>query len=316
MCRCIRYGLILAGLGLFGLAAAEDLKALVAPGALKPSALLPQADVVVIGKVVEVDKEPVDATQYRGAPKDQKISYKVAVIKIDEAIVGGKGLTQFRVGFSADAPVTPTLGGGPVGGARIRPVGRAPVALTAGQEGCFFLTQHHEADFYVLTGGGLGAVLNKKDDNYAKQLEEVKKVVKVLEDPVAALKAKELDDRFQAAYMVLQKYQTVRGGQSGRVPAREPIPEEENKLIVSLLTELPWVPKEGATAKAAGDMLPSRSALWYMINPVELGFKQPKFPAQRPGDPPVDSNKIMDEATTKFLKESGEKIKIKRFAEK
>jgi len=185
----------------------------------------------------------------------------------------------------------------------------APVALTAGMEGCFFLTRHPDGDFYVLAGG---PPLQKKDEKYAKDLEQVKKVVKAIEDPVTALKAKDLDDRFQTAYVALQRYQTPRGGST----AREPIPAEESKLIVALLAELPWLPKDGGAARPGGEIAPSRSALWYLINPAELGFKQPQPQPQRPGDPAVDFNQVMDEATSKFLKENADKIKIRRFAPK
>jgi hypothetical protein len=40
------------------------------------------------------------------------------------------------------------------------------------------------------------------------------------------------------------------------------------------------------------------------------------IPAQPAGGPPVDYNKIMEDATTKFLTESGDKVKIKRFVSK
>jgi hypothetical protein len=40
------------------------------------------------------------------------------------------------------------------------------------------------------------------------------------------------------------------------------------------------------------------------------------MPKRQSGDPPVDFAKIMGEATTKFLKESGDKIQIKRFVRK
>jgi hypothetical protein len=311
----------LIGLALFGSPATAQAKKLVAtPVSQKPSALVGQVDVVVIGKVIDVEKDAVEATQYRGAPKDQKVSYKIAVVKIEDGIVGGKGLTQFRVGFPADAaatpaPVPPGVGPGVAGGGLRRPLGRAPLALTAGQEGCFLLTQHHEADFYVLAGNGT-ALLNKKDENYEKQLDEVKKLAKALDDPVAALKAKELSDRFLAARVLLQKYQTPRRPGKPGAPAREPIPDEENKLIVSVLTALPWNSKDPAPVGPGGDIPPSRSAIWPLINPVEVGFKQPVFGPQVPGDPPVDYNKVMDEATTKFLKENGEKIKIRRYADK
>jgi len=176
-------------------------------------------------------------------------------------------------------------------------------------EGCFFLNPHHDGDFYVIAANGMGAPLNKKDENYAKQLEETKKVAKIIDDPVSALKAKELDDRFNAAQITLQRYQMNRTGGT----AREAIPAEENKLILALLAELPWLPKDNTPRTGSNPVAPSRSALWYMINPQELGFKQPSL-VRKKGDPPVDSNKILDEATAAFLKDNMDKIKIKRFA--
>jgi hypothetical protein len=311
-----RLALAAAAALLFGLTAAAQAKALVMAGPQTPAAQAANADVIVVGKVTEVENDAVEVSPYKGAPKDQKASFKVAVLKVDEALLGGSGLTRFRVGFPADAPAAaapPTSDAPPVavrpGLARIRRPGMAaPVALTAGMEGCFVLTRHPEGDFYVLAAG---APLQKKDEKYAKDLEQVKKVVKAIDDPVTALKAKDLDDRFQAAQVVLQRYQTPRGSN-----AREPIPAEENKLIVALLDELPWQPKDGAPARAGGEVAPSRSALWYLINPAELGFKQPQPQPQRPGDPPVDFNHVMDEATSKFLKENAEKVKIRRFASK
>ncbi|HJZ94257.1 MAG TPA: hypothetical protein VKE40_25555 [Gemmataceae bacterium] len=309
----------LVGLALFGPPAPAQAKKLIAtPGPQRPSTLVGRADVVFVGNVIDVEKGTVEATQSRGAPKDQKISYKVAVVKIEDGIIGGKGLTQFRVGFPADAAATPAPSAGGVApgvGGRIRPIGIAPVALLVGEEGCFFLTQHHDADFYILASDAMG-FLNKKDENYTKQLDEVKKLAKALDDPVAALKAKELNDRFVAATVILRKYQTPRRPGKPGASAREPIPDEENKLIVSLLTELPWIPKDATSGGPGGDIPPSRSAIWTLINPVELGFKQPTVGPKVPGDTAVDYNTVMDEATTKFLKENGEKIKIKRYVDR
>ena len=56
--------------------------------------------------------------------------------------------------------------------------------------------------------------------------------------------------------------------------------------------------------------------MWYMANPHEFGYKEPPIPPQRPGEPPVDYNKIIDEATAKFLKDNGDKIRLKRYVEK
>jgi hypothetical protein len=317
MIASFRLGLSVAAAVVLGLTAVAQAKAVVVAAPQKPAAQAANADAVVIGKVTEVEAETVEATADPGAPKDQKASYKVAVLKIDEALMGGSGLTRFRVGFPADAPpamepVAPGKPGGPGVGGRIR---RPPmvVALTPGMEGCFCLKKHHEGDFYIQAG----PPLLKKAENYSAELDQVKKVVKAIDDPVTALKAKELDDRFRAALVVLQRYQTVRGPvKPGTTPAREPIPDEENKLIVALITELPWLPKDGSMGPPGIDQKPSRSALWYMINAPEYGFKHPEFGSEKPGDPPVDIAKVMEETTTQFLKENGNKIKIKRFVTK
>jgi hypothetical protein len=180
-------------------------------------------------------------------------------------------------------------------------------ALSAGMEGCFSLAKHANADFYVLSG----PPVQKKDPNFAKEVDRLKRYARATNDPVAALKAKDLDERFEAAQIILQSYLTPRGSN-----VREPVPEEENKLLVALLTELPWVPKDGNRVRPDGRLVPHREVLWYRINPGEFGFKRPEVPKRIPGDPPTDMNKLMDEATTRFLKENADKIKLKRFVQK
>jgi hypothetical protein len=269
---------------------------LVAPNAPRPAALAAQADVVLIGKVVEIEKETVEAPAFAGASPSVKVAFKVAVVKITEPLIGGKGLTQYRVGFPADAAPavrTPPAAGAPGALGRVVRSVRTSVALEAGMEGCFFLSSHPGADFYVVEGG---APLDKKSDGYAKQLEEVRKVARALEDPVAALKGKDLADRFHAATAILNRYQASRPGRN----EREAIPAEENRLILDLLLELPWAPA------AAG--APSRTALWPLVRPAELGFRQPKVAGG-------DYNQIMGDATTAFLKENKDKLKIRRYAD-
>jgi hypothetical protein len=301
-------------IGFSAMAQTSSKMMMVAP--LRPGLQAANADVVVIGKVVEIEKETVEVSPFKGAPKDQKVSYKIAVVKIEEAIIGGKGLTQFRVGF-LDVGAAPPVVGDPVPpGAGVRPIrvvrpGRAPVALMENQEGCFYLSPHPVGDFYVLAGNGTVAPINIKDENYKKQLEEIKKVAKTLDDPVTALKAKELSDRFEAAQVLLQRYSINR---STGTASREPIPTDENKLILAVLKELPWAASETKPRTPLDPVPPSRSALWYSIQVDMVGFKQPVFPVQKPGDPPVDSNKIWEDATSAYLKDNIEKIKIKRFA--
>jgi hypothetical protein len=310
-----RFGVALAAAVMIGIATPAQVQALRVAGPPQPNQLAAQADIIVIGKIVEIEKDTVEAgPPYAGAEKDLKMTYKIAVLKIEETILGGKGLTQFRVGFPSDAaaagePVPPN-----VPRPAIRPIrpGFGPVALTAGQEGCFFLSSHPTADFYILGEGGRGGPLNKKDENYAKQLEEVKKIGKIIDSPVDALKAKDLNDRFKAAQMVLQRYQMNRSGKPS--PTREAIPAEENKLIVALLAELPWQPKFDGPRTGSTPVPPSRQGLWYMVQQDMVGFVQPKYTPPKKGEPKVDFNKVMDDATAAYLKANADKIKLKRFA--
>jgi len=299
-------GLTSAVAALIAIAAAGQSKPLMV--ASQPAATRAiYAEVVVLGKVAEIEKDTVEGPSYPNAPKDQKTTYKVAVVKIEDPLIGARGLTQLRVGFLADAP---PAGAAPAGeGLPLRPgrtggprSGSLQVALTAGQEGCFFLEPLPGSDFYIVSGSG--PPLNKKDETFEKDMKAVQSVVKAIDNPVAALKSKELDDRFRAAQAILQRYQSARGTR----PSREPVPEEENKLLLGILTELPWLPKE--PPKGPGEVVPNRSALWHAINWSEHGFRQPK------NTPGVDFNKVMDDATSAFLKENAGKIKLKRLVAK
>jgi hypothetical protein len=315
MLHPIRLGLALLAAAALGPSAAAQVEARLAPSRpahQSPAARVSQADLVVLGKVVEVEKDPVEATWHRGAPKDQKVPYKVAVLKIDQALLGAAGLTQLRVGFAPDLPPGPGVAVPPGRGAGGRAPGPPPaVALTAGMEGCFLLTRHHDGEFHVLADGV--APFLKTDGKYAKDLEEVQRAVKAINDPVTALKAKDLAARFWAARILLERYRAVRENTA----AREPVPDEENKLIVALLAELPWAPDPAKVPPAVGDTVaPSRQALWFLLNAGELAFKAPKPAAQKGDEPPADFNALMDEATAKFLKENADKIKIRRYVRK
>jgi hypothetical protein len=273
-----------------------------------PSPVPRGTDVVIVGKVVEVDRDDVEVVPYRGAPKERMLKYKVATVQIEDRVLGAGGITRIRVGYLANAngfaggihtPValTATNGGRPPG----------VVTVAPGLEGCFALAKHPNADFYVV----VGAPTYKKDSGFAKEVDRLKKYARTIDDPVAALKAKDLNDRFDAAQILLQRYLMPQGSSK-----REPVPDEENMLLVALLTDLPWVPADGKRTRADGRIAPHRAALWYSINPGEFGFTRPNPPKRNPGDPPPNMDKLMDEATTKFLTENGDKIKLKRFVQK
>src|SRR5262249_26042305 len=142
------------------------------------------AKVIVVGKVVEIEKKTVQAKPFPGA--EEKSEFQVAVVEIKDAIQGAKGLTHVRIAF-LPAPK------GPVGGP-IRPgIRRAPaLQLTKGLEACFFLTPHFEETFHLIPN--VTPPMDSKAENFKKELEEVKRIAKLLDDPKASLKSKNAAD--------------------------------------------------------------------------------------------------------------------------
>jgi hypothetical protein len=256
-------------------------------------------DVVVVGKVIEIEPNELEVTHANAAPWEPRVTYRVAVVQIDERLLGASGITRLRVGFQANWP---------------------QLALKPGMEGCVALTRQSQADFYTQ----VNCIVEKQDARFPKVLRENRTLRRVTDDPVAALKAMELTDRFDAAKMLLEQYLRPRGSHR-----REPIPDEENKLILHLLLELPWKPIDGGYDREDGGTVPHRCVLWNMINPSEFGFERPMpvLPRPRelgvdvasnpePSDPPADPDTLMDRATIKFLKENADKFKLKRFVQK
>ena len=257
------------------------------------------AEVIVVGKVVEIEKEMTKAT-IAPTVKD-KIDYHVGVVKISESIQGAKGLTTIRVGWQMGAQPAPL--GRPELQPAIQPIRRPPfnqpqANLTQGQEGCFFLTRHHDGDFYVMQQ--FGAPLDKKAADFDKQLTSVRKLLKTFEDPKTALKAKEAADRQFAAIMLIQKYRTYPQVNTPNTKVvQEAIDAEESKLILQTLAEMEW-----------GKVDPNGQGLqnvWYQIGiQPKDGFVQPKFVQGQ------NFQQIMGEAVTKWLKENAEKYRIQR----
>ncbi len=216
------------------------------------------ADAVVVGKVTSVEPDTVDAAP---APGAEKVAHKVAVIKVDSAISGAKGLTHVKVGFPAAA-------GGEVPGGRPGRGGFGPIALTADQEGCFFLTKHPTAGFYVIHAGY--TPLDAKADTYKAELESVTKAAAVAADPAKALKADKADDRFTAAAVLVSKYRTYPQGAAEVENVK--VPAEVSKAIIDALVATDdWGAVEPVTGQTASGL-----AQILAIGPDE-GFRPKPF---------------------------------------
>src|SRR5262245_55292371 len=183
------------------------------------------SDAVIVGRVVALEEKALEVAQ---APNAPKAAYTVANIKIDDGLIGTKGLTNIRVGFIPTAASNPTTGRPP-----IRRPGVVIPNLKAGQEGCFFLTKHPVGDFYIITPGA--APLDKKAENYGKELTAVRKFAKIVANGPAALSSADAKERLTAAGMLIQRYRTWRGSDK-----QEPIPAEESRKILTVLLESDW----------------------------------------------------------------------------
>jgi hypothetical protein len=269
----------------------------------KPAAQAMVADVTVVGKVTEIEEDWVEAKPHFGAPTDGKVPYTVAVIKIDTALVGAKGLTTIRVGLSDAAGGT----GGPVAPLGPRP---APARLAVGQEGCFFLDRHPAADFHVLRAGDVW--VPKADKDYDDVMAEVRVVAQALADPIAALRAKAPEDRFLAAATLLAR--GPRLGTNGlKDTDTEDVPAEANKLVLGVLLEMPWTRRTYTQDRRVGPNL-TREGMWHAVGAEAYGFKLPHAGPTPRGVSPPDMSKERDEASAAFLKENLDRVQLKRMA--
>jgi hypothetical protein len=176
------------------------------------------ADSIVVGKVTAFEDKMVPAAPFPGAKN--KTEYKIAVITISDALLAPKGATTMRLGF---VPIPP--------GVAVSP---PPLQPAVGLEGCFFLTKHGEADFYLAPGQL--QFINKNNANFDKDVALIKRCIKILEAPNAALKSKNAEERFLAAAMLVAQYRTRKSPNA----ATEPIDAEQSKLILQALASADW----------------------------------------------------------------------------
>jgi hypothetical protein len=175
------------------------------------------ADIIVIGKVIKVLKEPVEAVPAVGAKSN--VPFTIYEIEVGESIKGDAKQKVVRIGQPA----------GKTGAL-------SAVKVTVGQDGVFFLQKHPTADFYTLPMAG-SFVSSKIKAIFTLELDEARKTLKVLADPSAALKVAEPERRLEAAYLLLTVYHTVPPKTDYKL---EQIPAAEGKLLLKTLLEADW----------------------------------------------------------------------------
>jgi hypothetical protein len=254
--RRVLFGGAVAICGLGVLAAIVPARALVIappPGPMRAA----KAEVIVVGRIIALEEKDVSAPQFPKAP--QNVNYRIAVVSVGEAIKGAKGLKTIRLGFIP--PPQPVKGKPPF----IRPgIGRFNVNFSVGQDGMFFLTKHHQENFY--TAPMYFDFVNGENKNFKNEVRLAKLAVKIGNNPQAALKSKDNEERFFAAAMLIDKYRPYVGPKA----KTEPISAQESKLILTALLDADW--KQGGP----GGFQFHPYNLFLRLSPKDAGWIQPQ----------------------------------------
>jgi hypothetical protein len=221
---------------------------------------------------------------------DTKVDYQIAIVQVGDSLLGAKDAKEVKVGF------LPASSGPPPRPGPIRR--RFPqFNLTLDQEGCLFLVKHPTEDFYV---GQNYYDFEAKAGNSAfdKDMDEVKRCVKLLADPAAGLKAKSNDDRFLTAAMLVTRYRTARPGETKTAP----IDAEVSKQILLALADADWTPPKNPAPGPLGAQAVNPQNVFLRLNLNENdGWKIPQ-----------DVSKLPD-AAKQWLRDNAEKYRIERF---
>lgn len=237
-----------------------------------------QSEVVVVGKVTAIENKTVKAERWTG--DTEKADFQVAVVKIEDPILGAKGLTHVKVGF---IPV------GTGGGSGRFPRRGLYQNLEKDKEYCLFLTPQAGASFY--RARNYFDIVLKQGNEFEKQVADAKKYAKLLADPNAGLKAKDAEDRLVTAAMLVGRYRTpVTGAEKP-----EAIAAEESKLILEALAGADWGERPGRE---------------YFLSPLNTFQRLGLTPADG-WTPPQDYQQIPAAARV-WLKDHSGKYRVKR----
>jgi hypothetical protein len=193
------------------------------------------ADLVVVGKVQELEPEMVVAAPFFKIRGARPLAYQIARISVDQAVIGPKYPGVLRAAFQAPNHSAPP------GAASVK---KNQVKLRVGQTGCFFLTKHPDESFYGVRS--TADVLNRTAKDYDKDLALVKRCAHQLGDLDAGLRSTDADERLLCAAMLIFRYRTATVVYRGK-PRSQPIAAERSKRILSILGEGPWSASESTS---------------------------------------------------------------------
>jgi hypothetical protein len=187
--------------------------------AIAPPAItqrLAVADIVVMGRVNGVEDMDIEAILVPGTTKQMA---RVAQVTVTEILQGPKDLKDIRVAFPAK----------PAGGVKSYPT----VDLQTGREYLLLLRKDKDGKLYICQTLSDALERAAGNANFDKELTQVKRCLKLLADPTAALKSKDSEERLLTATLLIQKYRLNNTG----MDKQEPIDAELSKQILTVLKD-------------------------------------------------------------------------------
>jgi hypothetical protein len=258
------------------------------------------ADAIVVGRVVEIEKNNLSVPSFPGAPANAKITYRVAVVQVADVVRGTKGMKTVRIGFIAPPkfgpgnPGGPGKPGGPVIRPHIRPGFRAGVQLEVGQTGLLYLTKHFQEPIYTLPA--VYGFTQRTNANFDKEVEEARTCAKLLDNPMEGLKSADKNKSFLTAALLIAQYRRGIPGKS----KTEPIDAEQSKLILLALANADW---NTPVRPGIGRPLTPMSMFYQLGVTPKDGWKQPQGA--------VNAQQISDAMRT-WLRENAGTFRIQR----
>jgi hypothetical protein len=172
------------------------------------------SDWVVIGKITNYDEKSMQMTPAPGATAKQE--FAVAVLEITKAIKGADGLTHIRIAVDMAQHL--------------------PLA----KEACYFLNPHFEEPVCVMNWRFGAPDYKENNPGFDALVRQFERWGKLLKNPLDGLQAKDADERFLTAALLITEYRTFRPGFHKQDQSTEAIDAKQSKLIMQALADADW----------------------------------------------------------------------------
>jgi hypothetical protein len=170
------------------------------------------SDVSAFGTVTAIERDEVE--QPAAQPNQTLPSFRVAVVRVDQAVCGLRNVTHLKVLFTGQQ-------------------------MWEGQELCLFVNRHPTLTGYY-TPAAASPWYDRSNPQHANSWNTVNALLPVVSDPITALKEGDATDRFRAAALLTMRYRKAQTGVPADKHAEEPVDRDESHLILKALCDVDW----------------------------------------------------------------------------